>query len=147
MNFFRIVSSIHLISISGLRAFYPNKTGQYAIIKGIAASGAQGKQGAISRGCNTCALTQARLVRDTLYVRQARTYVPRENVCVYMDAANRYTALQHVYMTRLHVLPRDSLLPAAQQWAIASSVAHRRCRSSESEPTNDVIVAPTMLSN
>jgi len=96
--------------------------------------------GVISRGCNTCALTQS-AVSQGLSVCSASAHVcTGRNVCVYVDAANRYTALQHVYTARLHVLPRDSLLPAAQQWAIASSAARQRCRLGEGESTNDVRV-------
>lgn len=61
---------------------------------------------AISRGCNTCALTQSAVSQGLCVFGSARVCA-EENVCVYVDAANLYTASQHIYTARLHVLLRE----------------------------------------
>lgn len=76
-----------------------------------------------------------------MYVQQARTYVPRRSVCVYVDAANRYTASQHVYTARLHVLPREfSSASCTTMGDSFISGAPSGYRPGEGELTSDVEV-------
>lgn len=88
----------------------------------------RGSNGAILRGCNTCSLTQSAVSQGhSVCSAGAHTYVLWE-MCGFTWMWRTGTQLYSTSTRLVYMCYRgDSLLPAAQQWAIASSEARRRC--------------------
>lgn len=147
MNFFRIVSSIHLIFISGLRVPFiqiklDNTLSSVASRHRIR----KDNNGAISRGCNTCTLTQSAVSQGhSVCSAGAHVCVGWRRVRLRGCGEPVHSSTARLHSSFTCVTAGFSSGCTTMGDSFISGAPLRRCRPSEGESTNDVavVVAPT----